>query len=79
MIVVEDENGDVEGNLVMAASLTSPRHVAFMVKHGSGIVSVAMKEEDLQRLNLPLMSPEAENEDSCGPTFTITVVNIVLQ
>ncbi|KAK9186080.1 hypothetical protein WN943_026441 [Citrus x changshan-huyou] len=73
VIVVEDENGDVEGNLVMAASLTSPRHVAFMVKHGSGIVSVGMKEEDLQRLNLPLMSPEAENEDSCGPTFTITV------
>ncbi|KAL9412970.1 hypothetical protein AB3S75_041603 [Citrus x aurantiifolia] len=73
VIVVEDENGDVEGNLVMAASLTSPRHVAFMVKHGSGIVSVGMKEDDLQRLNLPLMSPEAENEDSSAPTFTITV------
>ena len=75
MIVVDDEYGDVEGNLVMAASLTSPKDVAFMVRHGSGIVSVGMKEEDLERLNLPLMSPETEDEDSSAPTFTITVVN----
>ncbi|KAL9322840.1 hypothetical protein ACSQ67_010893 [Phaseolus vulgaris] len=73
VIVVDDENGDVEGNLIMAASLTSPEDIAFMIKHGSGIVSVGMKEEDLQRLNLPLMSPETEDEDSSAPTFTITV------
>ncbi|XP_021912557.1 monofunctional riboflavin biosynthesis protein RIBA 3, chloroplastic [Carica papaya] len=74
VIVVDDENGDdVEGNLIMAASLTSAQDVAFMVKHGSGIVSVGMKEEDLQRLKLPLMSPETEYEDSSAPTFTITV------
>ncbi|KAK9279764.1 hypothetical protein L1049_013446 [Liquidambar formosana] len=73
VIVVDDENGDVEGNLIMAASLTSPRDVAFMIKHGSGIVSVGMKEEDLERLKLPLMSPESEDEDSSAPTFTITV------
>lgn len=77
MIVVDDENGDVEGNLIMAASLTSPEDIAFMIKHGSGIVSVGMKEEDLQRLNLPLMSPETEDEDSSAPTFTITVVRII--
>ncbi|KAJ7947709.1 Bifunctional riboflavin biosynthesis protein RIBA 1, chloroplastic [Quillaja saponaria] len=44
-----------------------------MVKHGSGIVSVAMKEEDLERLKLPLMSPQTEDEDSSAPTYTITV------
>lgn len=74
MIVVDDESGDVEGNLIMAATFTSPRDVAFMVKHGSGIVSAGMKEEDLQRLKLPLMSPDTEDEDSSAPTFTITVV-----
>ncbi|KAG2673569.1 hypothetical protein I3760_13G098500 [Carya illinoinensis] len=73
VIVVDDESGDVEGNLIMAATFTSPRDVAFMVKHGSGIVSVGMKEEDLQRLKLPLMSPDTEDEDSSAPTFTITV------
>lgn len=74
MIVVDDENGDIEGNLIMAASLTRPVDVAFLMKHGSGILSVGMKEEDLERLKLPLMSPENEDEDSSAPTFTITVV-----
>lgn len=74
MIVVDDENGGVEGNLVMAASFANPKNVAFMIKQGSGIVSVGMMEEDLERLELPLMSPETEDEDSSAPTFTITVV-----
>ncbi|KAK2370949.1 bifunctional riboflavin biosynthesis protein RIBA 1, chloroplastic [Trifolium repens] len=73
VIVVDDENNNAEGNLVKAASLITTKDVAFMIKHGSGIVSVGMKEKDLQRLNLPLMSPEAEEEDSSAPTFTITV------
>ncbi|WCJ41175.1 Riboflavin biosynthesis protein RibBA [Euphorbia peplus] len=73
VIVVDDENGEIEGNLVMAASLTSTKHVAFLMKHGSGIVSVGMQEEHLTRLKLPLMSPETEDEDSSAPTFTITV------
>ncbi|XP_034929583.1 monofunctional riboflavin biosynthesis protein RIBA 3, chloroplastic [Populus alba] len=73
VIVVDDENGDIEGNLIMAASLASPQQVSFLIKNGSGIVSVGMKEEDLERLKLPLMSPETENEDSSAPTFTITV------
>uniref|UniRef100_A0A7N1A0Z8 GTP cyclohydrolase II n=1 Tax=Kalanchoe fedtschenkoi TaxID=63787 RepID=A0A7N1A0Z8_KALFE len=71
VIVVDDEN--VEGNLIMAASFVSPKDIAFMMKHGSGIISVAMKEEDLQRLKLPQMSPEAEQNDSSAPTFTVTV------
>ncbi|CAH8296640.1 unnamed protein product [Eruca vesicaria subsp. sativa] len=73
VIVVDDENGDVEGNLIMAATLTSPKDIAFLIKNGSGIVSVGMKKEDLERLNLTLMSPEMEDEDSSAPTFTITV------
>lgn len=77
MIVVDDESGEVEGNLIMAATLTSTMAIAFLVKHGSGIVSVGMKAEDLDRLNLPLMSPEKE-DDSSAPSFTITVVCMVL-
>lgn len=77
MIVVDDENGDIEGNLVMAASFASPQSVAFMVKQGSGIVSVGMIEEDLERLNIPLMSPENE-DDSSAPSFTITVVIFII-
>lgn len=77
MVVVDDENEDFEGTLIMAASHATPEMMAFMVKHGSGIVSVGMKEEDLERLKLPLMSPESEDKDSSAPTFTITVVCMV--
>lgn len=76
VIVVDDENEDVEGNLITAASYVNPEQMGFMVKNGSGIVSVGMKEEDLESLKLPLMSPETEDEDSSAPTFTITVVRI---
>ncbi|KAK6142191.1 hypothetical protein DH2020_003003 [Rehmannia glutinosa] len=72
LVVDDDESGTVEGNLVMAASHVSPKTIAFMVKHGSGIVSVGMKAEDLERLKLPLMSPENE-DDSSAPSFTVTV------
>ncbi|CAI9105297.1 OLC1v1004190C1 [Oldenlandia corymbosa var. corymbosa] len=72
IVVDDDEKGEVEGNLVMAASCVTPQAVAFLLKHGSGIVSVGMKGEDLERLQLPLMSPENE-DDSSAPSFTITV------
>lgn len=73
MIVVDDESGNVEGNLVMAASYVNPTAAAFLIKHGSGIVSVGMTGDDLKRLDLPLMSPETE-DDSLAPSFTVTVV-----
>lgn len=73
----DDDDGDVEGNLVMAASHITPTAITFMVKHGSGIISVGMKEEDLERLKLPLMSPENE-DDSSAPSFTVTVVYIYI-
>ncbi|KAG6417965.1 hypothetical protein SASPL_120162 [Salvia splendens] len=74
VLVVDDYDGDdhVEGNLVMAASHVSSEAVAFMVRNGSGIISVGMKEEDLQRLDLPLMSPQNE-DNSSAPSFTVTV------
>lgn len=77
VVVVDDydDGDDVEGNLVMAAAHVSSEAVAFMVRHGSGIISVAMKEEDLQRLDLPLMSPQTQ-DNSSAPSFTVTVVYI---
>ncbi|KAK1395967.1 hypothetical protein POM88_005830 [Heracleum sosnowskyi] len=60
------------GSLVMATSLVIAQNVAFMVKHGSGILSVGMKCEDLERLKIPLMSPENE-DDVSAPSFTVSV------
>ncbi|EAY98322.1 hypothetical protein OsI_20232 [Oryza sativa Indica Group] len=73
VIAVDDESGDNEGDLVMAATLADPESIAFMIRNGSGIISVGMKEEDLTRLMIPMMSPIAEIEDISAAASTVTV------
>jgi 3,4-dihydroxy 2-butanone 4-phosphate synthase/GTP cyclohydrolase II len=74
VIVVDDEDRENEGDLIMAASKVTPEAMAFIVRHGTGIVCVSMKEDDLERLNLPLMVSSKENEEKLCTAFTITVV-----
>ncbi|XP_057839188.2 bifunctional riboflavin biosynthesis protein RIBA 1, chloroplastic [Cryptomeria japonica] len=73
VIAVDDEDRENEGDLIMAASAATPEALAFIVKHGTGIVCVAMKEEDLNRIGLPLMVPEKENDEKLLTAFTLTV------
>lgn len=75
MIVVDDEDRENEGDLIMAASLVTPEAMAFVVKHGTGIVCVSMKGEDLERLELPLMVTRKENEEKLRTAFTVSVVS----
>ena len=75
VLVVDDENRENEGDLIMAGSLVTPQAMAFLVKHSTGIVCVAMKGEDLDRLQLPLMVYERSNEESSRTAFTVTVVH----
>ncbi|CAL9065168.1 unnamed protein product [Musa banksii] len=69
----DDDDGENEGDLIMAATLANTKAIAFMMKHGSGIVSVGMKEEDLERLMIPMMSPITEIKDLSAAAATITV------
>ena len=51
----------------------TPQHMAFMVEHTTGIICAAMRGQDLDRLDLPLMVPTRENEEALSTAFTITV------
>ncbi|KAG8368634.1 hypothetical protein BUALT_Bualt15G0066000 [Buddleja alternifolia] len=73
VVVVDDEDRENEGDLIMAASKVTPEAMAFFVKHGTGIVCVSMKEEDLERLQLPLMVNHRENEEKLSTAFTVSV------
>ncbi|KAE9450025.1 hypothetical protein C3L33_18080, partial [Rhododendron williamsianum] len=73
VIVVDDEDRENEGDLIMAASLVTPEAMAFIVKHGTGIVCVSMKGEDLERLQLPLMVSQKENDEKLCTAFTVSV------
>lgn len=74
VIVVDDEDRENEGDLIMAASLVTPEAMAFIVRHGTGIVCVSMKGEDLERLELPLMVNHKDNEEKLCTAFTVSVV-----
>jgi 3,4-dihydroxy 2-butanone 4-phosphate synthase/GTP cyclohydrolase II len=76
VIVVDDEDRENEGDLIMAASKVTPEAMAFIVRHGTGIVCVSMKEEDLERLQLPLMVTAKENEEKLRTAFTVSVVRV---
>lgn len=74
VLVVDDEDRENEGDLIMAAEKATPEAMAFIVKHGTGIICVAMQEDDLERLQLPLMVTSKQNEEKLKTAFTITVV-----
>lgn len=71
LIVVDDENRENEGDLVMAADLVTPETINFMISQGKGLVCVPMQEDALVRLDIPLMT--TSSSDRHGTKFTVSV------
>lgn len=71
IIVVDDENRENEGDLLMAADLISAQHVNFMISQGKGLLCVPITEEYAKRLEIPLMS--VKNNERHGTKFTVSV------
>ena len=71
IVVVDDEDRENEGDIIFAAELATPALLAFMIRYTSGVVCVPMEGEDLDRLDLPLMT--ARNEESLRTAYTVTV------
>ena len=71
VVVMDDEDRENEGDLIMAAEHATPEAVAFMIRHTSGIICVPMEEEQLARLDLPQMVPV--NSESHRTAFTVSV------
>lgn len=71
VLVVDDENRENEGDLIMAAEKVTPEAIAFIIRYSSGILCVAMEEERLEELNLPPMV--TNNEDPKCTAFTVSV------
>ncbi|MBL6750210.1 MAG: 3,4-dihydroxy-2-butanone-4-phosphate synthase [Nevskia sp.] len=71
VIMMDDEDRENEGDLIMAAEKTTAEAVAFTVRHSSGIICLPTTRERLEQLRLPLMV--AENTESHRTAFTISV------
>jgi 3,4-dihydroxy 2-butanone 4-phosphate synthase/GTP cyclohydrolase II len=72
VVVIDDEDRENEGDLVMAAEHAMPADLAFMVRHTSGVVCVALSGERCDALGLPLMVGD-HNTEQQRTAFTHTV------
>ncbi len=55
VILLDDEDRENEGDLVMAAECVRPQDINFMAKYGRGLICMPMTKERCKQLNLPLM------------------------
>ena len=71
VVILDDEDRENEGDLVMAATLVEPEHINFMARYGRGLICLTLTPERCEQLRLPLM---ASNTDARKTTnFTISI------
>ena len=70
-ILVDDENRENEGDLIIPSSKASPSSINFMAKHGRGLVCLTLCQKQADKLNLPLMSPN--NISRSQTAFTVSI------
>ncbi|MCJ8055326.1 3,4-dihydroxy-2-butanone-4-phosphate synthase [Shinella curvata] len=71
IVVVDDENRENEGDIIVASDAITPEAIAFMMKHARGLICVAVEGERLDALDIPLMVPE--NTEYLKTAFTVSV------
>ncbi len=71
VVVIDDDDRENEGDLVMAAAKATPQQMAFIIRNTCGIVCAPMASEDARRLHLDPMV--AANDAPLGTAFTISV------
>lgn len=76
VVVVDDEDRENEGDLVMSASFLKPEHINFMAKFGRGIICVPMEEERLRQLDLEPMLKDKINARPEDPLATAWMVSV---
>ncbi|MCL4448923.1 MAG: bifunctional 3,4-dihydroxy-2-butanone-4-phosphate synthase/GTP cyclohydrolase II [Actinobacteria bacterium] len=73
IVVVDDENRENEGDLIMSAQFATADKIAFFLQHTSGLICVPINGERLDELQLPLMVDPAHNTEPRHTAFTVTV------
>jgi len=67
LVIVDDEDRENEGDLMIAAEHVTPEAINFMATHGRGMICLAMTEERLDHLRVPLMTER--NTSNLGTAF----------
>jgi 3,4-dihydroxy 2-butanone 4-phosphate synthase / GTP cyclohydrolase II len=70
-ILVDDEDRENEGDLIIPAQMATPDAINFMATHGRGLICLAMSRERIEQLGLPPMV--SENRESMQTAFTVSI------
>ncbi len=71
VILVDDEDRENEGDLIIPAQFATPDHINFMATHGRGLICLAMDQASIDRLGLPPMT--ARNTEAYSTAFTVSI------
>ncbi|MDR9439008.1 MAG: bifunctional 3,4-dihydroxy-2-butanone-4-phosphate synthase/GTP cyclohydrolase II [Halomonas sp.] len=71
VILMDDEDRENEGDLIMAAEKVEAEHINFMARHARGLICLPMTRERCERLQLPLMV--RDNGSGFGTKFTLSI------
>ena len=71
VIIMDDEDRENEGDLVMAAEKVTPEAINFMAKFGRGLICLTLTEERTRQLRLPLMV--LDNQTPYSTNFTVSI------
>src|SRR6185295_13427731 len=73
IIIVDDEDRENEGDLMVAAEKVTPEAINFMATHGRGLICLAMTGERLDELQIPLMVSDYSNTSPYGTAFCVSI------
>ncbi|MGQ9812451.1 MAG: bifunctional 3,4-dihydroxy-2-butanone-4-phosphate synthase/GTP cyclohydrolase II [Dissulfurimicrobium sp.] len=71
IILVDDEDRENEGDLVMAAEKVTPEAINFMAMHGRGLICLTLTADKIEALRLPMMV--SNNTSKYGTAFTVSI------
>ncbi|MBT3918154.1 MAG: 3,4-dihydroxy-2-butanone-4-phosphate synthase, partial [Nitrosomonadales bacterium] len=71
VILVDDEDRENEGDLLLAADHATSEHINFMAKYGRGLICLTLTEDKANKLKLPLMVED--NQGKLGTNFTVSI------
>ena len=73
VIIVDDEDRENEGDLMVAADKVTPDAINFMATHGRGLICLAMTGQRLDDLHIPLMVSDSANTSPHGTAFCVSI------
>ena len=73
IIIVDDEDRENEGDLMVVAEKVTPEAINFMATHGRGLICLPMTGERLDALQIPLMVPDPTNTSQYGTAFCVAI------